>query len=291
MKKIFGKTTLILGFCICFSLLLIEPNQVQAAGDNPGISPEAQQLIDDVYAATIGTMQERAAEAGQTIETVSATIQENIDTIRAASEYLDTISDAWTDETWNRFMDIFKQAGVAVDELIPSVSGCIHDENGNPMKGVLVAMIPMAKDSQGGEIAMLPSLALTGNGTIEQHPGNHSSFGFSAGLPTLPVSDSFLPESYRDKFNQGGCYLVPVPPQLMKIYFESLVAAAQLIEQHTGLQLMGGALQEVTFSAIIHPMFPGYNMGPYEQKIVFKAGGVAEITNMDTGATRTVRAQ
>lgn len=290
MKKIFGKTTLILGFCICFSLLLIQPNQVHAAGDNPGISPEAQQLIDDAYAATIGTMQERAAEAGQTIETVAATIQENIDTILAAREYLNDIinsnTKAWTDETWKHFMGIFQQAGVAVDELIPSVSGCIHDENGNPMKGVLVAMIPMAKDSQGGEIAMLPSLALTGDGTIEQHPGNHSSFGFSAGLPTLPVSDSFLPESYRDKFNQGGCYLVPVPPQLIKIYFDTVVAAANTLGS-----LVGDEESDYNYAAIIHPMFPGYNMGPYEQKIIFKAGGVAEITNMDTGATRTVRAQ
>lgn len=280
MKKQLGKTTWVLSFLLGLSVLLFQPNPVQAEDVDQGIPPEAQQLIDSVYEATVGTMQERAAEAGQAIGTVSATIQENLETIRDAIEYLNSIEDAWTNETWEHFMEIFKQAGVAVDELIPSVSGCIHDDQGNPMRGVLVAMIPRVDGSP-----MLPSFAITGNGTFEQHPGNHSSFGFNAGIPSLPVSDSFLPESYRDEFNQGGCYLVPVPPQLMKIYIQSVLAIYKEIPSSFGF------VDHASFDAIIHPIFPGYNMGPYEQKIVFKAGGVAEITNMDTGATRTVRAQ
>lgn len=282
MKKQLGKTTWVLSFLLGLSVLLFQPNPVQAEDVDQGIPPEAQQLIDSVYEATVSTMQERAAEAGQAIGTVSAAIQENIETILAAREYLNdminTNTKTWTDETWNHFLEIFKQAGVAVDELIPSVSGCIHDDQGNPMRGVLVAMIPRADG-----LPMLPSFAITGNGSFEQHPGNHSSFGFNAGIPSLPVSDSFLPESYRNEFNQGGCYMVPVPPQLMKIYIQSCIAIDSSIGEDPTFN--------ASFDAIIHPIFPGYNMGPYEQKIVFKAGGVAEITNMDTGATRTVRAQ
>lgn len=262
MKKVFRKTTMVLGFLLCLLGLFPQANPALAL-ENGEVS---QEVIDAISAALTDSQEEILAISGIDVDAINNSLaewQKNVGALTETIEYLGTIGNQWEDETWNHLMEILNQAGIATDELFPSIAGCIHDAQGNPMKGVLIAMVP-------NNLVPLPSFALTGNGTVDRHPGNHSSFGFSAGLPTFPVFESFVPEHYRDTFNQGGCYWIPVPPDFLEIVLQTVQSL-----------INGSQATNSSFVADIFAIFPGYTMAPQGKRVKLTTDGKYTIESID----------
>ena len=251
-----------MGFALVFSILLLLPSRGSYGQEGEDVQRQLEEL-------------------GRTIE---QTIRTNIEEIRRRFrespigeafvrliEELHGAGEEWTEDLWQRVQRIAEETGVMLDEFVPSISGCIRDEKGEPMYGVAVFALPLGII----DIAV-PTWAITGGGTVEEHPGN-PSLAYIGGVP-VPVSGSFVPDEYEEEFNRGGCYWVPLSPGV--------------IQMLTAIRI-GAPTEGTSWDILVKivPIMPGYKMEPFGKEVFIKRSGefyIQDIENLtDIGGELT----
>ncbi len=123
---------------------------------------------------------------------------------------------------------LLEQAGVAVDELVASVSGCLKDKSGKPMVGTMVFLVNF-------DMIPEPSYGVTAG---ETGVGLFSGVGFPTPKPGL----------------QSGCYWIPVPPSIISSIL-SVVSGDS------------SDLTRSRARFYVYPVAPGYNFVPPAQSV------------------------
>lgn len=199
----------------------------------------AQDFIDAITAA-----------GGDAAAIASATWQ------KAKSEVLKIQGTAkeWNAAAFNDVLAIANQYSVAIDQIVPSIQGCIKEQDGTPLVGTTVISIGSEPGIAG---SALPLLAVT---------RGQATPAFIFGSPTvgIAVDESWL--SAEQKQNWGpGCYWFPVLPGLAEA-------------------LVGTIRQESYINARVIPVAPGYEMSP-PAKYVNKSvnTGVLTVEDLTSG--------
>ena len=133
---------------------------------------------------------------------------------------------------------LLEQAGVAADELVASVSGCLADEDGKPIIGAMVFVIQ-------------PDLI----------PGG--SYGVTADQNGVGLYNAGVVPAFRSDL-QPGCYWIPLPPSLLSSMLSVMFSAtsgSSTIETNTRT------------SFYVMPILPGYNFVPVAQDIGISSSG------------------
>lgn len=195
--------------------------------------------------------------------------------IKAIIKLLDVVKDKkeWTEPLWNEVIRIAEETGIAVDELVPSVSGCITDEAENPVYGTLIAVLPITVD------VAIPTYAMTGGGAIGNPNGIPSTFGFGASGPVIPVSETFVPASYRETFNKGGCYWVPLSPGVINT-LGSLISLPGLANTNDKTGEINKTF--TTADVKIIPVKFGYTIDPVAKEVQFNKDGSFYTMDIET---------
>ncbi len=225
--------------------------------------PETARAQEDPL-AEIGQMAEKFKD--EMLEAAKASGGEVARRLEAIEDLLSLVegNDEWTEALWNQAVRIAEQSGIAVDELFPSVSGCITDEAGEPVYGALIAVLPTTFD------IAVPTYAITGTGTLESGSGNPSTFGFGLTGPTIPVSESFVPTSYRQTFNRGGCYWVPLSPGVINT-LGNLISMPDLSNTNDNTGTIDKTLTATSVKII--PIRFGYTIDPIGKVVQFNTDG------------------
>ncbi|NOY46359.1 MAG: hypothetical protein GXP50_13055 [Deltaproteobacteria bacterium] len=107
----------------------------------------------------------------------------------------------WTEALLDQIAAIARQTGVAFDELVPSVQGCIRQRDGTPLEGVPVLTFP--GKLMNAELGTGVYYAFT--------KGQATPAMIGAGVVVFPVDEAaWLSERQRRNFGPG-CYWVPFP--------------------------------------------------------------------------------
>jgi hypothetical protein len=231
-------------------------HEVDIGQDRAEAVAEKAEQIFNMFESKIKQLAEEGSEMGAK---QAAAIMELLAILQDAG-------DEWTEERWNLVVSACDRLGIYVDELIPSVCGCIKDEQGNPVYGAVVLAIPNYDVG-------VPTAALTGGGTVEQHPTNNSSF--LLGPVAIPVSNSFVPDEYEAEFNQGGCYWIPVSPGALRTLWEAARSLSPDMSTNTeDIETLS------PFTSRIFVFLPGHVMVPYAKKVYLSKNGVFSVTDI-----------
>ena len=152
----------------------------------------------------------------------------------------------WNEATFNDVLNISQQYGVALDALIPSVQGCITEQDGTPLVATSVVGYGMMPGTIGSAI---PMMATT------------SGEGVPATVFGIVIDPSYLSENQRENWGPG-CYWMPVPPGWVELVYDPF---------HRGEEMMSLTVFPLSASHMISP--PG--------KIVYGFGDDVSITHTD----------
>ena len=147
---------------------------------------------------------------------------------------------------------LLEQAGVAADELVASVSGCLADEDGKPIIGAMVFVI---------QPDLIP-------------PGGSGSYGVTADENGVGLYNAGIAPAPRTDL-QPGCYWIPLPPSLMSVMtsvMRNAVSGSSANETNTN----------TTF--YVSPILPGYNFVPAAQKVRLMSDGKFTASPVDNVA-------
>jgi len=234
--------------------------------------PETARAQEDPM-AQIGQMAEKFKdEMLDASKTIGVGAKTKIDAIIKLLDLLKEKKE-WTETLWNEVIRIAEETGIAVDELVPSVSGCITDESENPLYGTLIAVLPITFD------IAVPTYAMTGGGTIESGNGTPSTFGFGVTGPIIPVSESFVPASYLKTFNKGGCYWVPLSPGVINT-LGSLISLPDLSNTNDKTEGINKTLTAANVKII--PVKFGYTIDPVAKEVQFNKDGSFYTMDIET---------
>lgn len=171
-----------------------------------------------------------------------------------AKAYADLIKELegkkeWTKELMDAVVRIADQAGVAADQLVQSVAGCVkEDGNGKPVIGIPVFSIQMLDTMLSGGLHSPQGVSLTK--MTDDAPFLFVSVlnGIPAGLP-FAVPEALL--SGEQKSLGAGCYWVPVQPGALRAW-----------------DLASGGYDK-SMSIAVQPFAPGYIMDPAAKSVFY----------------------
>lgn len=155
---------------------------------------------------------------------------------------------AWTEDLMKSVARLGDQFGVAVDELVPSVAGCVKEPDGKPVLGAPVVGLQIFNLT-----SPTTSLTKVSDGVpflVEQSQGQF-----------VPVPPQLL--SGEQKALGAGCFWMPVKPDLARLLI---------------LGMTGGQQDYITI--VVQPFAPGYLMEPAAKDIRMKRkrDGSVEVT-------------
>ncbi len=155
--------------------------------------------------------------------------------IQAAVDLGNLLSGAteWSAELLDQVVAIANQAGVAFDELVPSVQGCIHEPDGTPLEAVPVLAMP--GKLLDGALGFTPILGLT------------SGRATPATVGEIPVLDAYLSAEQRARWGPG-CYWMPFPITVVNALENGLFTA------------IAGDSGRVYPTIRVIPITPGYRL-------------------------------
>jgi hypothetical protein len=119
---------------------------------------------------------------------------------------------SWTEASFNEVVTKIDNAGLMLDEIFPSISGCVKDEKGDPISGATIVAIQMDG---------IPTYAFAGQGTAQSAGLSASTFSFAVGAPPIAVNEMYLSETQKQDFGPG-CYWIPVSPSFLSAYLRLL---------------------------------------------------------------------
>jgi len=141
---------------------------------------------------------------------LEAAVQQVLDQAAGASPLLDAMRQTaqamegqtqWTEALLDQIAAIARQAGVAFDQLVPSVQGCIRQRDGTPLEAVPVLTLP--GKLMNAELGVGAFYAIT--------RGRASPAMIGMGNSVFPVDEqAWMSERQRQDFGPG-CYWVPFP--------------------------------------------------------------------------------
>jgi hypothetical protein len=153
----------------------------------------------------------------------------------------------------NVFQDVLRiaeQAGVTIDALLPTIQGCIKEEDGTPLIAASVIEIGSIPGAIG---SLVPVFATT------------SGEGVPAKIFGMPVDVAWLSEKQKQNWG-SGCYWLPVVPGFAD----------------GGIALLS---QTSVISHRVIPVMQGYKMSPPAKLIALQSGidnGNASVTSLDS---------
>ena len=167
----------------------------------------------------------------------------------------DNVQDAWN--ALNSDMNsIAQQTGVAVDELVASVSGCIRDRDGNPIIGAMVFLI---KPDSNQPLAYATTAGRTGIGFYTTNP-------VGGPLPYNSLPGQEIPAA--------GCYWMAIPLGVLDAYLTGAIQGATAINN---IRPADGTTFNRIFSLVA--VAPGYLITPMTQLVSISDDGTFGVTN------------
>jgi len=154
----------------------------------------------------------------------------------------------WTADLLNQIVTMANQAGVAFDELVPSVQGCIKTPDGTPLEAVPVVAMP-------GTLAM-GALGFTPIAGITSGQATPATFGV---IPVLV--NVYLSKEQKARWGPG-CYWMPFPISTVQLMAEAVAPLAVAT---------GGPPTEFRDIRVI-PITPGYHLDHAALGVSFMSG-------------------
>ena len=182
----------------------------------------------------------------------------------------DGVQQAW-DALNSDMNSIAQQTGVAVDELVASVSGCMKDRDGNPIIGAMVFLI---KPDSNQPLAYATTAGRTGLGFYTTNP---------VGAP-LPYNS--LPGQEQPA---AGCYWMAIPLGMFDVFATAMNAEALVEFGHA--PDTSNSTQFTRYASLV-AVAPGYQMLPLARFLVigpdgkFAISSNADLSYSKIGATR-----
>jgi len=178
------------------------------------------------------------SEAQAAFEAAVGTLAATNPRIQAAVDLGNLLSGAteWSADLLNQVVAIANQAGLAFDDLVPSVQGCIHEPDGTPLEAVAVVAMPgiMAM----GMYGFTPILGIT------------SGRATPATVGAVPVLDAYLSAEQRAGWGPG-CYWLPFPISSLQVVVAALTGAVGAVTGERGVERR---------DIRVIPIVPGYHL-------------------------------
>lgn len=211
-----------------------------AASGATGCAPGVPQAVCDQAAA-----QQQAVE-----ELLKSNYGNLTGWAAAANKLLDIVKDKqeWTKDMLDQVAGLGGD-GVAVDELLPVISGCLKDTSGKPMAGAPVIGYHVMRYLAGP--ASLPKVTLS----LTKRPGETFFMIGAPGTPPFPIPDKLLSREQRSL--GAGCYLVPLKPDFVK----------ELVMVSNGFTIIPIPMDPFVMEITIFTNIPGFEAVPREKHI------------------------
>lgn len=220
-----------------------------------GAQASAAGLPSPCAPGTAQAVCEQAAAQQQAVEELLKSNYGNLTgRAAAANKLLDIVKDKqeWTKEMLDQVASLGGD-GVAVDELLPVISGCLKDSSGKPMAGAPVigyhVMHYATADTMG--IARLPKVTLS----LTKRPGDAFFMIGAPSTPPFPIPDALLSREQRSL--GAGCYLVPMKPDFVK----------EMVFTSNGIGVVGVPMDPLVMEITIFTNVPGFEAVPREKHI------------------------